>query len=331
MNNNKSMDDQLVAVVGLGPLGRGIVACCISRGFSVIGIDLEEKNRQAMKEFIPQAAAHCLEAEVLDAVDAAEWEARLELSGDLVAIADAGFVIEAIPENLPAKKKLFQQIEEIIGTDVPMGSNTSAFPITDLQRDCKHPDRVFGMHWSSHGHVTRFMELIPGEQTSQQTMARATVMAQKLGKEPAVLKKDIAGFLCNRIAYAMYREAVYLLESGVADAETIEASFRNSVGLWAPMCGPLRVIDVMGGGAFYSESIKGVLPTMANSTELQPTLQSFIDQNAKGPKNNIGFFDYESGDATLWAERFTASILATRKYQDQYIPADKSVDNESAR
>ena len=94
------------------------------------------------------------------------------------------------------------------------------------------------MHWSSHGHITRFMELTPGEQTSSQTMAMAAAMAARLGKEPAILKKDIPGFLCNRIAYAMYREAVYLLESGVADAASIERSFRNSVGLWAAMCGP---------------------------------------------------------------------------------------------
>ena len=157
-------------------------------------------------------------------------------------------------------------------------------------------------------------------------MAFAAKMAERLGKEPAILKKDIAGFLCNRIAYAMYREAVHLLESGVADASAIECSFRNSVGLWAAMCGPLRVIDVMGGGAFYAESIKDVLPTLANSTELPATLQSFIDRDAKGPKNNIGFFDYNGGDqpdAAEWAKRFTAAVLATKQYQDQFIPCDE--------
>lgn len=334
MNDKESNKDQTIAVVGLGPLGRGIAACCLSRGFAVVGIDLEEKNRVAMKDFLPDAAAHCLDAGVVDAADPAEWQARLELSGDLAALGRACVVIEAILEDLPAKKSLLQQMEQFITADALIGSNTSAFPITDLQEGCSHPERVFGMHWSSHGHVTRFLELTPGEQTSAETMTLATLKAEKLGKEPAVLNKDIPGFLCNRIAYAMYREAVYLLESGVADAEAIEASFRNSVGLWAPMCGPLRVMDVMGGGAFYAESIKGVLPTMANSTELQPTLQSFIDQGAKGPKNNIGFFDYQEGDAAEWAKRFTASILATRKYQDQHIltgqSADRSADSAEA-
>lgn len=312
----------MIAVVGLGALGRGIVACCLSRGFAVFGIDREQSNRELLKDYLPEAAAQCVEAGVIDADAAADWQARLELSGDLTSTGRACLVIEAISEHLPSKKQLLQEIERIVPADLPIGSNTSAFPITALQRECDHPERIFGMHWSSHGHVTRFMELTPGEQTSSQTMAFAVKMAARLGKEPAILKKDIPGFLCNRIAYAMYREAVHLLESGVADAASIERSFRNSVGLWAPMCGPLRVIDVMGGGAFYAESIKGVLPTLASSTELQATLQSFIDQNAKGIKNNIGFFRYDEGDEEEWAKRFTAAILATKRYQDQFIPCD---------
>ena len=330
MNDSAGQRDEVIAVVGLGPLGRGIAACCLSRGFSVVGIDREEKNRDLMRSYLPEAVAHCLEAKVIESGDAAEWRERVVLSEDLASIEGACLVIESIAEDLPAKKQLLREIEGIVSADVPVGSNTSAFPITDLQAGCERPERVFGMHWSSHGHVTRFMELTPGDQTAPKVMEFATSMAAQLGKEPAVLKKDIAGFLCNRIGYAMYREAVHLLESGVADAEAIESSFRNSVGLWAAMCGPLRVMDVMGGGAFYSESIKGVLPTLANSPELPATLQSFIDRDAKGPKNNIGFFDYESAGeagAAEWAERFTAAILATRQYQDQHIPCDEPAES----
>jgi 3-hydroxybutyryl-CoA dehydrogenase len=323
-NREKSQCNDVIGVVGLGGLGRGIVACCLARGFKVVGIDHDQSNHEQLNDYLPEARSHCIEAGVINADDPADWQTRLELSDDIATLGRACFVIEAIMENLPAKKQLLEEIENIIPANVPIGSNTSAFPITALQDGCKHPDRIFGMHWSSHGHVTRFMELTPGEKTSQQTMTIAAEMATRLGKEPAILKKDVPGFLCNRIAYAMYREAVHLLESGVADAESIECSFRNSVGLWAAMCGPMRVIDVMGGGAFYAESIKGVLPTLARSSELQPTLQSFIDQNAKGPKNNIGFFQYEEGDDAEWAKRFTASILATKKYQDQHIPCDKS-------
>lgn len=314
--------DEVIGVVGLGGLGRGIAACCLARGFAVVGIDREQSNRQQLSDYLPEARSQCVEAGVIDAGDPTDWDARLELSGELASISRVSLVIEAIPEHLPSKRQLLGELERTIPAETPIGSNTSAFPITALQEGCQHPDRIFGMHWSSHGHVTRFMELTPGEQTSSQTMAFAAAIAERLGKEPAILKKDIAGFLCNRIAYAMYREAVYLLESGVADAETIDRSFRNSVGLWAAMCGPLRLIDVMGGGAFYAESIKDVLPTLESSTELQATLQSFMDRNAKGPKNDIGFYRYDEGDEAEWARRFSAAVLATKNYQDQFIPCD---------
>jgi 3-hydroxybutyryl-CoA dehydrogenase len=321
-SGNTTRHDEVIGVVGLGAIGRGIVACCLARGFAVVGIDREQSNCQRLSVYLPEARAQCVEAGVIDADDPDDWQTRLELPADLASIGRACLVIEAITEDLPSKLQLLQEIEGIVPADALIGSNTSAFPITALQQGCTHPDRIFGMHWSSHGHLTRFMELTPGEQTSPQTMSRAAEIAARLGKEPAVLKKDVPGFLCNRIAYAMYREAVYLLESGVADAETIERSFRNSVGLWAAMCGPLRVIDVLGGGAFYAEAVKGVLPTLASSTQLPATLQSFIDRDAQGPKNNIGFFNYSEGDEAEWAKRFTAAILATKNYQDQFIPRE---------
>ena len=330
-NGETTRLDKTIAVVGLGGLGQGIVACCLSRGFSVIGIDRDQSNHDLIIDFLTEAAAQCAEAGVTESGNPTDWKARLKLSGDLTSIGRACLVIEAIPEHLPSKKQLLRETERIVPADLPIGSNTSAFPITELQEGCQNPERIFGMHWSSHGHLTRFMELTPGEQTSSQTMAFAAAMAAQLGKEPAILKKDIPGFVCNRIAYAMYREAVYLLESGVADAATIDRSFRNSVGLWAAMCGPLRLIDVTGGGAFYAESIKGVLPTLSNATDLQDTFQSLIDRNAKGAKNNIGFFDYAAGEDAEWARRFTAAILSTKHYQDRFIPRDDPQQNNAAK
>ncbi len=310
-----------MGVVGLGPLGRGIVACCLARGFAVVGIDLEQGNRDLFCDYLPEAAEQCVEAGVIDVGDSGYWQARLELSGEIESISRACLVIESIVEDLPAKKQLLQEVDDTIHADTPIGSSTSAFSITALQEGCKHPERVFGMHWSRHGHITRFMELTPGDQTSAETMALEEKMAARQGTS-YIEEGHFGGGLCNRIAYTMYREAVNLLESAVADAASIECSFRNSVGLGAAMCGPLRMIDVMGGGAFYARAIKGVLPTLESSTELPETLQSFIDRDAKGPKNNIGFFDYDQGDQAEWAKRFIGAILATKHYQDQFIPCD---------
>src|SRR4029079_6255270 len=134
------------------------------------------------------------------------------------------FVVESIDEDLVAKRTVFNQIERAVGSGVPIGQNTSQIPITLLQKGRRHPERFLGMHWFEPAHATRFLELVPGEQTSQSTMQAATQLARRCGKEPSVLKKDIPGFIVNRLGYAMYREALHLLELGVADAETIDRS-----------------------------------------------------------------------------------------------------------
>jgi 3-hydroxybutyryl-CoA dehydrogenase len=147
-------------------------------------------------------------------------------------------------------------------------------------------------------------------------------LAQQLGKEPALLKKDIPGFICNRLGYAMYREAIHLLEQGVADAATIDRSVRNSFGLWASFCGPFRWIDISGGAAFYARSMAGVLPSLADSHQLTATLTKMIELNAKGVKDSVGFYEYAAGDAAKWAEGFEASVVNTWRFQERHVPRD---------
>ena len=130
------------------------------------------------------------------------------------------------------------EIEAVVAADVPIASNTSALPITTLQEGRLHPERFLGMHWAEPAYATRFLELIRGQHTSDAAMTKANSLATALGKEPCVVAKDVPGFIVNRLGYAMYREAVNMLESGVADAATIDRAFRNACGIWASLCGP---------------------------------------------------------------------------------------------
>ena len=104
-------------------------------------------------------------------------------------------------------------------------------------------------------------------------LQRAADLARRIGKQPSLVQKDVPGFIVNRLGYAMYREAVHLLELGVADVATIDESFRNACGLWAAICGPLRWMDITGGPARYARAMEAVLPTLCNSPELPETLR----------------------------------------------------------
>lgn len=234
-----------IGVVGLGLLGRGIVECFRAHGFEVVAVDRSEEQRAR----VPGA------------------------TGDFAQLANCTFVVESVTEDAGAKDEVLAAIEAVVSADTVIASNTSAIPISQLQARRAHPARFVGMHWAEPAGITRFMELIRGEHTSPETLATAEAMARRLGKDPCIVRKDIPGFIVNRIGYAMYREALHLLDTGVADAETIDRAVRNALGLWATVCGPFRWMDITGGPALYAKAMAPVLPALCNATEPSPTMQ----------------------------------------------------------
>jgi 3-hydroxybutyryl-CoA dehydrogenase len=176
------------------------------------------------------------------------------------------------------------------------------------------------MHWAEPAHATRFMELVRGRETSDAAFQAAAALAKAIGKEPSLVLKDVPAFVVNRLGYAMYREAFHLLESGVADKETIDRSFRNAVGLWATFCGPLRWMDLTGGPALYAKAMAGVLPTLSNATELPKSLAELADADARGIANGRGFYEYTEQDVRQWEERFREHAWTVRKLVGEYFP-----------
>ena len=239
-----------IGLAGLGFLGRGIAKCLVDHGFHVVALDPDATAWQ-------QAAP-------------SERLIRAESARDMT---ECELVIETITENFRAKQALYDELESQLGSDVPIASNTSGFPITLLQESRRHPQRFAGMHWASPAEATRFLEIVRGDQTDSKTLAQIEALARELGKEPAIVEKDVPGFVANRIAYAMYREALHLLEEGVASVATIDLICRNSLGLWTPVCGPFRWMDVSGGPALYAKVMQTIAPTLSNEAGVPPTMQ----------------------------------------------------------
>jgi 3-hydroxybutyryl-CoA dehydrogenase len=135
-----------------------------------------------------------------------------------------------------------------------------------------------------------------------------------------VCRQDIPGFIVNRIGYAMYREALHLVEQGVADFETIDRSVRNTLGLWAACCGPFRWIDLSGGPALYARSMERVIPTLCNDTALPAALTALADQDARGIVNGHGFYEYTPADAHTWEERQRRHAWMVTDWLDAEFP-----------
>jgi len=300
-----------VGVAGLGFLGRGIATCLLAHGFRVIGYARSGAAGYARaRAYIEHGVEDLIARAGFPESLREAWRERFVEAASLDDFAPCDFVIESTAEDAAVKQQVFDRIEQVVGESVPIASNTSALPITMLQETRRHPERFLGMHWAEPAHATRFMELIRGARTGDQAMDAAFELGRRAGKDPAVVGKDIPGFIVNRLGYAMYREALHLLETGVADAATIDRSFRNAVGLWASLCGPFRWIDITGGPALYAKAMSGVLPTLCNATEVPAAI-------ARPAAEGGTFYQYEPGEMERWAAALHRQAWAIRALQSE--------------
>ena len=311
---------ETIGVAGLGLLGKGIAACCLAHGLRVVGFTRPDCPHQEAETYIARAITDLVEKAGFDRELIESWRGAYAPADSLADFWDCDFVIESVTEDLSIKRSVFDQIEDVVRPEVPIGSNTSAIPVTLLQQSRRHPERFIGMHWSEPGHATRFLEIIRGELTSDHAVEATMALARRFGKDPSLVKKDAPGFIVNRIAYAMYREAAHLLEEGIADVETIDRSCRNAFALWAGLCGPFRWIDITGGPELYARCMERVMPTLyADPTKLPAPLEKLKREGAGGQKSGSGFYQYDE-DSPDWQERYHQFVWRMREIMEEFNP-----------
>jgi 3-hydroxybutyryl-CoA dehydrogenase len=314
-----------IGVAGLGLLGRGIAACLISRGFRVVGFTRPASGLESRRQYIQTALDELVEHEIVSPKMAADWRHRYVEVDSVAGFSNCDFVIESIFEDFDAKCALFKDIEEVIGRNVPLATNTSALPITLLQKNLAHPNRFIGMHWAEPCHVTRFMEIIRGEQTDDATADAAMRLARSLRKDPALVRKDINGFIINRIGYAMYREAFYLLENGIADIETIDRVFRNVIGLWGTVAGPFRWMDLTGLKG-YAAAMETMLPTLSTDSSVPRLMRDLVSKGHNGIFTGRGFYEYTPQEAEFWQKLYHDQVWAITQFHERHFPVQSSAE-----
>ena len=317
------MSTSTVGVVGLGLLGRGIATCLLAHGLRVIACDTDAEARSEARRHIEQSIRDLVERGGFDSSLAGEWPGRYRDGEDIAALAACDFVIESIPEDLSAKRALFERIERTIGPNVPIASNTSGLPISVLQTGCKHPARFVGMHWAEPCHLTRFLEVVRGEQTDDATIDAALALGAKVGKDPTLVRKDVDGFIVNRLGYAMFREAFWLLENGVADVETIDRAFRNALSVWTNIAGPFRWMDLTGLPA-YAAVMGRLFPKLSQSGDVPETMRRLVEGGALGVANGRGFYTYTAEEAAKWQAALVENVWRVRDLQAAVLPEGAS-------
>lgn len=297
-------------------MGTSIAACLLGAGNCVFCIEADpEKLRSAPERLL--AVLRDARKEHLISVSPRNLLERATISDKYADLRSADIVVESTVENLAVKRSVIGKIEDNVSGRALIGCNTSAIPISNLQKGAKHPERILGLHWAEPANITRFMEIICGDQTSSLNAQKAMRFARGLGKEPSLLRKDIRGFITNRIMYAMLREAFHLVESGYATIADVDRSLRNDYGYWITFAGPFRFMDLTG-IPVYATVMEDLLPDLDCTTEVPQLMRRVVQSGARGVSNSKGFYRYTPAQAKRWEELFIEFSHKIRKLAGEY-------------
>jgi 3-hydroxybutyryl-CoA dehydrogenase len=270
-----------IAVIGAGLMGHGIAQVFALAGHDVTITDSFVQNLET--------ATARIAANLRDLGEDERAAARVRVCADLGdAVRDADYVVEAVFEDLALKQKLFAEVERHVRPDTILASNTSVIPITAIMQHLEARERALGTHWWNPPFLVPLVEVIETQWTAAETIAWTMRLHEAAGKKPAHVKKDVPGFIGNRLQHALWREAISLVEHGICDAETVDAVVKASFGRRLPVLGPLENADLV--GTDLTLAIHNiVLPAIDSRPEPSPYLQKLVADKKLGFKSGEGF------------------------------------------
>ncbi len=269
-----------IAVVGAGLMGHGIAQVFALAGHDVAITDSFKPNLDTAKERIAKNLRD------LGDDERAVERVRTSPMGD--AVRDADFIVEAVIEDLPIKQKIFAEIESHAKPDAILASNTSVIPITGIMQNLKRRERALGTHWWNPPYLVPLVEVIETQWTSPEAVAFTMKLHGDAGKKPAHVKKDVPGFIGNRLQHALWREAISLVENGICDAETVDAVIKAAFGRRLAVLGPLENADMVGTDLTLAIH-KTVLPAIDSRPGPSPYLEKLVKDGKLGFKSGEGF------------------------------------------
>ena len=281
-----------IAVIGTGTMGPGISQVLAQSGIEVRIFDIKPEQLENAKQTIDRNLELFAAEGIVPEGDIEDIKARITTTGDLAgAVEGADLVLEAVPEVPEIKRKVMADLDKLAAPETILASNTSGLSITSLAKATNRPEKVVGMHWWNPPIIIPVIEIIKGEKTNQTVVDEVGALIKKIKKVPVLVKKDVPGFLGNRLQYALMREAIYLLNEGVASAEDIDVMIKAGIGFKFPVMGPLETID-MAGMDIYSRVSQYLYANLNNDTTPPPIVGKMVEDNTLGLKTGKGFYDY---------------------------------------
>jgi 3-hydroxybutyryl-CoA dehydrogenase/5-formyl-3-hydroxy-2-methylpyridine 4-carboxylate dehydrogenase len=295
-------------ILGTGTMGPGMGAVLARAGLEVTLHDVSEDalaRAQGMVGVV-EGVLERLEVPVTDG-----GSLRFE-SDPGAAVEGADLLVEAIPERLELKQQVLGEIEGLLSDEAIIASNTSGIPITKIAANLAHPERVIGWHWSNPPHLIPMNEVINGERTAPAVTAAVEELTRRIGYHPVTLKKEVPGFVENRVLYAIMRECLALVDEGVIDVEGLDLAVKWGIGYKLAVVPPIQLLD-MAGLDIYTAVASFLNADLSNEQGISKTATDLRDEGRLGIKTGRGFFEYTPERVAELQQQRGAALVAVRK------------------
>src|SRR5262245_22746408 len=294
-----------IGIVGAGLMGHGIGYLLAAAGHTVRIYDPSAEWRNSLPQRLEVARALLGgDPALLGRITAHDQMAA--------AMKDVAFVFEAAPEKLPLKQQIFAELESVTSPTTILASNSSAIPSTDIGAKLKHRDRVVGTHFWNPPHLVPLVEVIQNDKTSEQTVQKTIGLLRDAGRNPVHVKKDIPGFVGNRLQHALKREAIALVAAGVCDADTIDEVVKTGFGARMAVLGPMEQSDLV--GLDLTLDIQNVLiADLDRSAAPQQFLRDKVAAEKLGMRTGEGFRKWTPEQADQVRERLRIYLAEQAK------------------
>jgi len=286
-----------IAVIGAGMMGHGIAQIFALQGYSVVLMDVKEELLSKALEAVRSNLTLMAEKGIGRQEDIDPAISRIKTTIDMSEAANAvQFVVEAVFESLDLKQKILKELDASCPQDTILATNTSVISITEIAHKTRNRNRILGTHFWNPPYLIPLVEVIRGEETADWAMDRTYDLLKAVGKHPVRVNKDVPGFVGNRLQHALWREAISIVEQGIADASTVDECIKYGFGLRLPVLGPLENADMV--GLDLTLAIHDyILKYVESSPEPSPILREKVERGELGFKTGQGFQKWSAKEA----------------------------------
>ena len=302
-----STEIERLAVIGCGTMGHTIALNAAWFGIQVKMYGIDQKDVQNGLLAVKAKLKTLFEKDLIMQNQQDQILEKITGTDSLSeAVSGATFIIECIPENLELKNDLFVKLDEMCNEGVILATNTSGLSPSLIGLNLKHPQRTLATHFWNPAHLIPLVEVLRSKFTNDNTFKRAIDLLKFMNKKPIEVKKEVPGMVGNRLQFALFREAQFLLEQGIASKEDIDSAVTYGIGRRLPVTGPLLSAD-MGGLDVFASISDYLFKDLSNADQSSGKLRNLIAQGHFGQKNGEGYYS--------WNEKFTAEMNYKREEQ----------------